>query len=188
MGFIYINNKQQFNRFIHGLQQCKDFLTVGWRIDSGYWMFDDYISKIFDMRTSKLAVLDAFEPNLRDFNKYDVIKIPKNIKYFHPKDYDMKDVAIIWEHGPEHVQKDEAIDIIKNMQTYAKFIAVETPRGSYPQGALYGNPYEQHISEWDFLDYFNNFPDFDIWYNHCPFDRHPGDKSNGVLGAFWSKP
>lgn len=181
MGFIYIKNNQQLRRFLNKLIQCQDLLIVGWRSDSGYWMFDEYISKLFDMKKSKIAVLDIFEPNLVNFNKYDVIKITSNIKDFHPDTYNMKNVGVIWEHGPEHVEKTEAINIINNMKNYANFIAIETPRLEYKQDAMYGNPYEEHISEWDFLDYFHNFPDFEIWYNG---DHNP---PKGVIGAFWSK-
>jgi len=181
MSFNYIKEKEKMDKFLIGLQKSKKFLTIGWRYDSGYWLFDDYVSKYFTFDTDQVYVLDAFCKNLEDFNKYNVTKICCDIRDFDYKKYSLNDVAIIWEHGPEHLIKKEAVKVINSMKKYASFIAIETPRGEYPQGELYGNPHEKHLSSWDFEDYKTYFPDFTTWHND---DHNP---PLGVLGAFWSK-
>lgn len=181
MAFTYILEEEKQKKFLQGLKKSKNFLTIGWRYDSGYWLFDDYVSKYFDFEKDKVIVLDAFANNLKDFTKYDVTKISCDIRKFDAKQYDLKDVAIVWEHGPEHLTKEDAVKVINSMKEYASFIAIEMPRKEYPQGELYGNPFEKHISAWDFEDFQKYFPDFTVWHNsyHNP--------PNGVIGGFWSK-
>jgi hypothetical protein len=61
----------------------------------------------------------------------------------------------LWQHGPEHVSKDEAIKTFERLNPYFKYMMIETPHGVNHQDEMYGNVYEKHISHWTFEDYIN---------------------------------
>jgi len=67
------------------------------------------------------------------------------------------DLLMFW-HGPEHIIKEEFLDILPLLEAKYKVLIFGMPLGEEPQGAAYGNPHESHVSawsteEWRELDY-----------------------------------
>lgn len=50
----------------------------------------------------------------------------------------------------EHMTKDEAVALIEKLKTKCKHLFVSIPIIEYHQGAIHGNPYEEHKYHWDF--------------------------------------
>ncbi len=50
----------------------------------------------------------------------------------------------------EHMSKDDALALIEKMKAKAKHLFVSVPIIEYHQGALEGNPYEEHVYHWGF--------------------------------------
>ena len=55
----------------------------------------------------------------------------------------------------EHIEKYTALSLLDKLKTKGKHLLISVPNGYSPQGIVFGNPYEQHISEWGCDD----FPD-----------------------------
>jgi hypothetical protein len=64
-------------------------------------------------------------------------------------------VAIVWQQGPEHLEKRQAIDLIEAWKTQAHTIILEAPNGWREQGEIDGNPFETHLSAWSLEDFLN---------------------------------
>lgn len=57
----------------------------------------------------------------------------------------MKWDVVMWIHGPEHIEKSELADTLRNIESYTRYLVVlGCPWGVYKQGKSYGNPYEVH--------------------------------------------
>jgi hypothetical protein len=66
------------------------------------------------------------------------------------KNYDV----VMWYHGPEHVEKEEAIQVLGKLKKYANHLMiVGCPWGQSPQGPEYGNENERHLSTWRLPDF-----------------------------------
>ena len=175
MGFITLQDDDVCKEKIYqGLSEADSAIVVGWRIDSGYWLFDLLIEH--GIKPLDIYLVEAFPSNLAAFSKYEIKLVHADIRQLRPEDLEaeleahfpeqsLKNYAFIWEHGPEHVSKAEASNVIKAFQPKAGLISIETPLGPYPQGPLYGNPYEEHVSTWFREDYEKFFPDLDIYIN-----------------------
>lgn len=62
----------------------------------------------------------------------------------------------VWQHGPEHLDKAEAVGVIKEMQHRASVgVILEVPIGelSQPADLIADNPAEVHLSEWQPEDF-----------------------------------
>ena len=56
----------------------------------------------------------------------------------------------------EHFDKEEGLEVIKELKKRARCLIVATPKKILPQGEVYGNKYEAHKSEW-FREDFEGF-------------------------------
>jgi hypothetical protein len=55
--------------------------------------------------------------------------------------------VVMWWHGPEHVEISELRAILARLEWAARhFVILASPWGKYPQGAVKGNPFEEHAS------------------------------------------
>lgn len=65
----------------------------------------------------------------------------------------------------EHLKKEEGLTLLRSLLTKAnRRLIISTPNGRYEQGAVHGNEFETHLSEWtpsDFLD----FPHYEVYFN-----------------------
>jgi len=119
----------------------KSVLNIGYRYDS-----DTTIQKFCENNNIEWSVLEIWKENcdflIRNkvcFNIYneDVRNIDKINKNFD---------AIIWLHGPEHVEWNHFLSFRKNIENHAdKIIIYQAPEGLYPQEAIYNNIYEKHV-------------------------------------------
>lgn len=48
----------------------------------------------------------------------------------------------------EHLPKEQAIEIIDSLVANNRYVIVSVPIGECPQGAVFGNPYEEHKAAW----------------------------------------
>lgn len=63
------------------------------------------------------------------------------------------DVIIHW-HGPEHLLKDDYIELLPAIESCAnKMVLLGSPNGIEEQGIAFNNPNEEHISFWSEEDY-----------------------------------
>ena len=63
--------------------------------------------------------------------------------------------ALVWWHGPEHIDKNEIPALLKQLEDMAPVVVLGCPWGEYDQGAEYGNPHEEHkatLYPVDFID------------------------------------
>lgn len=76
----------------------------------------------------------------------------KNISQIFDNNFDI----VFHFHGPEHLLKDEYIDLLPEIESAAnKMIILGCPNGVEEQGAAYGNPFEKHLSFWTEEDFQN---------------------------------
>lgn len=97
----------------------------------------------------ELDLLEIYEPNARYFEKYepDIFRrviIGDATSYTPDEYYD----AIIWWMGPEHAQKQAALNGLKRLEQYCDLLAISVPNGMCVQGPIDGNQYERHVSTW----------------------------------------
>jgi len=63
---------------------------------------------------------------------------------------------ICWWHGPEHVEKERLLPLLKKLPTWAPCVWMACQWGAVKQNAMHGNVHEEHASylyEEDFCDY-----------------------------------
>lgn len=77
----------------------------------------------------------------------------------------------------EHLPKDEALTLIKTLQKKSNQFVLSIPLGGkWPQGEVFGNVHETHLSVWEEKELSNLFSNKKIYTN-------PSGKS---IGLFWS--
>ena len=55
----------------------------------------------------------------------------------------------------EHIEKEQGLVLIEKLKKKSRDLIVITPANVGHQGAVYGNEYESHISQWGYLDFEN---------------------------------
>lgn len=53
----------------------------------------------------------------------------------------------------EHVEKDEAQALLAFLVAHNRHVIVSVPLGEHPQGAVFGNEFERHLSTWQEADF-----------------------------------
>lgn len=140
-----LNHCSEIKRKLNDIFDASEtILMVGWRYDSDI----TFIKHVLD-KGKKLTIVEIFEKNLENLPA-GVTGVCADIR-----DYEVKSNfdLFLWQHGPEHVNK---IDVARFFGKYGqmfKYIVLESPNGPNEQGAMYGNPYEEHISAWTPKDY-----------------------------------
>ena len=104
-------------------------------------------SGIGRVRINNIPV-EIFEPNVKDA----IAKgCPPN-KIFNTSIADdslpQTDCLLFW-HGPEHLLKEDFLELLPLLEAKYKVLIFGMPLGEEPQGAAYGNPWEEHISAWN---------------------------------------
>lgn len=115
-----------------------DTLYIGARGDRA-----DYLNDF-----KRVTVMEAYVPNCLHLEAqgYSVIN------------WDVRDFKTLWQyecifwwHGPEHIRKSEFRAVLRNLEEITtKVIVMGCPWGWYPQGEIYGNKYEKHLSHWGY--------------------------------------
>lgn len=75
----------------------------------------------------------------------------------------------------EHMTNDEAIELWNRCREVSHFVAATLPIVHYPQGAINGNPHEEHRHHYTVNEFLVDFPGIT--------DSTCGD----VVGAFWAE-
>jgi hypothetical protein len=133
------------------VKDSRHVTSVGWRPDTGYDLYD-YLTN----NTETITVVEIFGPNLANFNmsRYRNINLVNDdIRNFEKFLSQKQRDCIIWQDGPEHLQMEDSIDIIKKFQKSFNSIIIATPNGVFEQDAMYGNEAERHLSSWYKKDY-----------------------------------
>lgn len=119
--------------------------------------------------------IEVWEPYVSQFDlrsKYDVIRIEDAREAELPEAdlYIAGDVL-------EHMDKDEAVALIERMKAKTKHLFISIPIIEYHQGAIEGNPYEEHKYHWGFEEMRDLLGDgVETWRGE-------------VIGAYhWTKP
>jgi hypothetical protein len=106
-------------------------------------MFDDFVKRGYIC-----DIVEVYAPNvlkLKDVPGIRTIYL-SNILTFYPTE--RYDVVFFW-HGIEHLEKKSLKGLITRLKSYTnKLIVFGCPYGIYKQDALYGNPYEVHVTAW----------------------------------------
>jgi len=53
----------------------------------------------------------------------------------------------------EHLKREDGLTLVEKLKGKAKTLIIATPKLVYPQGEVWGNPYEAHKSQWEVQDF-----------------------------------
>jgi len=120
---------------------------------AGRW---DYVPEMYD-GGAEITVLEACKENADDLcgSVYFEKIVHGDIRYIDYLDLgrDKFDV-VFWWHGPEHVSKAEAKELVPKLVNLSnKYVVFGVPWGVVPQGIVGRNMYEVHLSYWDIQDF-----------------------------------
>ena len=90
--------------------------------------------------------VEAWEPY---FKKYDLGSLYSELWLSDVREWEPTrnyDVAIAGD-VLEHMDKEDAIELLKRLQSRATYVIISIPIGHYPQGEYEGNPYERHVKD-----------------------------------------
>lgn len=49
----------------------------------------------------------------------------------------------------EHMRKSEAFDVVSRALECSSNVIISIPHGDFPQGVVFGNPWEEHVATWE---------------------------------------
>ncbi len=98
--------------------------------------------------------MEIWEPYISQYDlcdKYDEVVL-EDVRYYNFKDKvnPIDNPLIIFGDVLEHMEEDEARKVILEAKKYFRYILVSIPIVHAPQGAVNGNPYEEHKKHWTF--------------------------------------
>lgn len=144
----HLDHQPAFRDRVHAiLRHCSDLTYVGWH--AGHSFFDFYLPLI-----GELHVIEIWRPNAEALKMHfpqlsvhceDVRQFMRLLPHIHD--------CLLWQQGPEHMEKSEAVELIRQMQLHFTTIILETPNGWRRQNSEGENPYEEHRSAWDKQDF-----------------------------------
>lgn len=146
----------------------ESFLNIGfrdWHDHRSHWWID-----ICKLNSIDWNIMEIFPLNVHNSIAKGCPKENINIgNILDTETYNNYDAIMFW-HGPEHIRKDIFFKALPNIESKAnKLIIFGMPLGEEKQGAVYGNPYEEHIASY-FPEEFKRFG-----YNtKVVEDRKPG--------------
>ncbi len=94
--------------------------------------------------------VEVWEPYVNQFSLNDLYDeiVVADARYVDPATYE-SDLVIAGD-IIEHMDKDDGKGLIASIKKRTKNFFVSIPIRHYPQGPWQGNPYEEHVSHWDF--------------------------------------
>lgn len=118
-------------------------------------------AKIFIAHAPRIhrTAVEVFEPYIKKFrlaSLYQKIIVAD----FSKMELPAGDLAILGD-VVEHLPKEPARAFVASVVAKYPHVIVSIPVGSYPQGTVYGNDFERHLSEWtikELDEMFKNFP------------------------------
>lgn len=125
----------------------KSLVNVGfhdWQDPRRHWWI-----KICEANNINWSIVEVFEPNvvhaIREGCPEDKIH---NLSIADVDSLPEADLLMFW-HGPEHLMKNDFLDILPKLEKKYDKLIFGMPLGEEPQGAAYGNPHECHVSSWE---------------------------------------
>lgn len=110
--------------------------------------------------SANLIAVEIWEPYIK---KYELEKIYNEVIVADALSvrFDFFDLAIFGD-VLEHMTKEKARALIEQTREKATYIIVSIPHGSMPQGPVFGNEFESHVSTWEWEELCELFKDFEI--------------------------
>lgn len=105
---------------------------------------------------AELTLLEPFGPNCQHYRDRGVPfhrVVQGDARSVKPADLPHHFDLAFWWHGPEHVTREELAGALANLEAVASLVVCGCPWGEFPQGEVYGNPYEAHRSALDRADF-----------------------------------
>lgn len=112
---------------------------------------------------AKWICVERFEPYVERFllgQKYDVVVVD-DIRDWKPTI--LNDYLILFGDCLEHMSRDDAVALLEFHKQHASEIYVSVPIVHSPQGACFGNPYEEHLYHWGFSEMMDQLPGCDTF-------------------------
>lgn len=131
--------------------QISSFINVGfhnWEDRRRHWWIE-----ICKHNNIDWTIVEVFEGNVIDTIQKGCPEdkiIHMNIK--NVNDLPDSDCLMFW-HGPEHLLKSEFLEILPELENKYKNLIFGMPFGEEPQGPVYGNPHEEHVSAWEPIEW-----------------------------------
>lgn len=134
--------KKQLERNIPDIWKYKTVLYIGAR------KYRRDFTNQFKQNEYKIDILEIFDKNIQSLKKLKFInKLIKGDVREIDKLVNNKYDVVFWWHGPEHIQKRELKPTLNKLKKLTNHVLVcGCPYGKYEQGAVYGNPWEKHLS------------------------------------------
>ena len=116
----------------------------------------DYVPEMYSAG-AEITVLEACEYNVEGLWGHEYFEkiIHGDVRYIDYLDLGREKFDVVfWWHGPEHVSKAEAKELVPKLVNLAnKYVVFGVPWGVVPQGIVLDNIYEVHLSYWDIRDF-----------------------------------
>jgi 2-polyprenyl-3-methyl-5-hydroxy-6-metoxy-1,4-benzoquinol methylase len=147
----------------------KSILDVG----AGSGTYADML-KTNGYNRASIDAVEVWKPYIEEFNlenKYTKV-YEYDIRQFKNFKYDL----VIFGDILEHMTKEDALGVWSNVSQQAKNAVIAIPIIHYHQGAINGNPYEEHVKDdWSHEEVLDTFPGI--------IDSYRGE----VVGAYWAE-
>jgi hypothetical protein len=143
-----LEHEPEFYRAVLGLLgSVGNLVYVGWHLPVP---LIDYYQDLF----STITVIEAWPKNAiaAKVAHPHVEVINRNLVDIRDKSV-FRGAGVLWQQGPEHVWREEAVTTIRRWQSVAHWIILEAPNGIREQGECDDNPFESHISSWRMEDF-----------------------------------
>ena len=123
---------------------------------------------------ASVDAIEVWKPYINEFNLHEkYMKVYEtDVRLFENFNYDL----VIFGDILEHMTKEDALEVWGRVSSQAKNAVIAIPIIHYHQGAINGNPYEEHVK--------------DDWTNEEVLETFPGivDSWQGqVVGAYWAQ-
>lgn len=167
-----LNNNPRLKSLMDSTVASASHLTfVGWRPDTGIDLIQLVRANFQDV-----TVIEIFKRNADVLQSTGLCRvICDDVANFDRHLQVNEKQVLIWQDGPEHVEMNRSVEIIKNAQKYFQNIIIATPDGIHPQDEIQDNPYERHLSSWFSQDY------IDLGFNVSNLDQE------GFLTGVWRR-
>jgi len=149
---LRVKRKPQLEKNIPSIWNYNTVLYIGARTDR-----IDFGDE-FKENNYKMDILEIFKPNVDYLKKIEWLNqiIEGDVKEV-DKIIDKKYDVIFWWHGPEHIGKEDlkvTLDKLKKLANH--YVVLGCPWGDVEQGDIFGNKWEEHVSELNLEDFEEN--------------------------------
>lgn len=104
-------------------------------------------SDLLRLHVDSIDAVEIWTPYIEQFDlrqKYDSVRV-QDAREVHPSQFGGYDLVVFGD-ILEHMSREDSLRVWKN-SSRARFGLISVPIIHYPQGAEFGNPYEEHVQE-----------------------------------------